>query len=254
MSEPSVLAPIRRARPLLHCISNIVSANDCANLALAVGASPIMALAVEEMAEITAKSSATVLNTGTPDAAKYEACLLCGAAAQKQNQPVVLDPVGVGASAWRLVQVQRLLAAFTPSILHLNLGEAQALLGDFGQEYGVDSVAPAHATDTAQAAAAALAQRLGTVVLLSGTADIVTDGTRVEICRGGSVRMAQVTGAGCMLSVVCGAFAAVQPDAFTAAAQAAHFWKDCAARAAFVAKGKGNASFHTALLDAAALA
>ena len=102
MSTSGVLARIRAAHPLVHCIYNIVTANDCANLALAVGASPMMAQAPEEMEEIAALAGAVVLNTGTPDAAKFRAARLAGAAANRRGIPVVLDPVGVGASRWRL--------------------------------------------------------------------------------------------------------------------------------------------------------
>ena len=131
------LDKVRRQRPLIHCVSNIVTANDCANLALAVGASPMMAQAPEEMEAISAVSDATVLNTGTPDAEKFRACRICAVSAR---HPVVLDPVGVGASPWRLGQVRALLDLFTPSILRVNLGEARALLGSDGQEQGVQAV------------------------------------------------------------------------------------------------------------------
>lgn len=98
MSVSAPLAAIRAQHPLLHCISNIVSANDCANLALAIGASPIMAQAPQEMADIAALASAVVLNTGTPDEAKFTAARTAGATANRRSIPVVLDPVGVGAS------------------------------------------------------------------------------------------------------------------------------------------------------------
>ena len=141
------LEDVKRRRPLIHCVSNIVSANDCANLALAVGASPMMAQAPEEMVDITAISAATVLNTGTPDEEKFRACLLCGQAAAPLAQPVVLDPVGVGASPWRLERTEALLAAFRPTILRVNLGEAKALTQCAGEEQGVDSPAPASLED-----------------------------------------------------------------------------------------------------------
>lgn len=92
MMDFTRLDAVKRRRPLIHCVSNIVSAGDCANVALAVGASPIMAQAPEEMADITAASAATVLNTGTPETAKFEACRLCALAAWPLAQPVVLDP------------------------------------------------------------------------------------------------------------------------------------------------------------------
>ena len=125
--------------------------------------------------------------------------------------------------------------------------EAAALLGLGGSEHGVDSLT---APKAPAGLAAALAQKLGCVVLLSGTEDLIADGQQLCTVRGGSDRMRTVTGAGCMLSVLCGAFAAVQPgDAFTAAVQAARFWKACAEQAEDHAAGAG--SFRVALFDAA---
>lgn len=244
------LDDIRAQRPLIHCVCNFVTANDCANLALAVGASPIMAHAPEEMQEITAFSAATVLNTGTPDTAGLDTCLLCGRAAVEKHQPVVLDPVGVGASSWRLRRIEELLAAFTPSILRVNLSEALSLLHVNGREHGVDSLGGI-CTQERMKCAKVLAARLHTVVLLSGPEDVVTDGSAALLVPGGSSRMTGITGAGCMLSVLCGAFAAVEPDGLAAAALASVFWKTCARRAEEQAGRIGTGSFHTALLDAA---
>lgn len=123
MSVSAPLAAIRAQHPLLHCISNIVSANDCANLALAIGASPIMAQAPQEMADIAALAGAVVLNTGTPDEAKFTAARTAGATANRRSIPVVLDPVGVGASPWRLANIQSLLQQVQPAIVRVNAGE-----------------------------------------------------------------------------------------------------------------------------------
>lgn len=248
MTRSEALQTIRARKPLLHCISNLVTANDCANLALAVGASPIMAQAPQEMDDIAALASAVVLNTGTPDDAKFTAARLAGAAANRRGIPVILDPVGVGASPWRLENIRRLLQEVHLTILRANYGEAAALLGLSTAEHGVDSLAIP--TDAA-ACAKALAQKLGTVVVLSGTEDLVTDGTTLHSVSGGSDFMRSVTGAGCMLSVLCGAFAAVQPQQpLNAAVQAAAFWKACAEKAELLAHGP--ASFRVALLDVAA--
>lgn len=250
MTTPEFTLPeaVRLRRPLIHCVSNLVSANDCANLALAVGASPIMAQAPQEMAAIAAVSAAAVLNTGTPEEEKFQACLLRGREAARLGQPVVLDPVGVGASPWRLDRVKALLAAFTPTLLRVNLGEAQALLGLESQEQGVDS--PASSAGRAELALR-LARERGTAVLLSGRTDLVSDGSALWEISGGSPRMAQITGTGCMLSVLCGVFAAVEPDAAAAAVAAAAFWKACSSRAEALSGGRGPGSFRTALLDAA---
>ena len=238
MAAQAPLARIRAAHPLVHCISNIVTANDCANLALAVGASPMMAQALGEMDQVAALAGAVVLNTGTPDEAKFAAACRAGAAANRCGTPVVLDPVGVGASAWRLEHIGALLKKVRPAIVRVNYGEAAARLCLEPAEHGVDSLA---APQNAAARAAALAQRLGAVVLLSGVEDLVTDGTVVLRVQGGNDRMRMVTGAGCMLSVLCGAFAAAQPDAPLAAARAsALFWELCAARAGQDPPGPGT--------------
>lgn len=250
MPDFTRLDQIRARRPLIHCVSNMVSANDCANVVLAAGAGPIMAHAPEEMADITAASAATVLNTGTPDEARFHTCLLCGQEAARQNQPVVLDPVGVGGSPWRLERVRALLERFPVSILRVNLGEALALLGENGGERGVDSPDPA-SPEARSAAAAALANQYRAAVLLTGPEDVVADGRRLWRVFGGSPLMTAVTGTGCMLSALCGVFAAVTPDAAEAAALASAFWKTCARRAEEHSGGPGPGSFRAALLDAA---
>lgn len=248
MPDFTRLNHVRARRPLIHCVSNLVSANDCANLVLAAGASPMMAHAPEEMRDVTAASAATVLNTGTPDEGRFRTCLLCGEEAARRNRPVVLDPVGVGASPWRLERVGALLERFPVSILRVNLGEARALTGGAGEEQGVDSPGPA-SPEERSAAARALAERYRSAVLLTGPEDLVTDGERLRRVSGGSALTASVTGTGCMLSALCGVFAAVEPDPLEAAVLASAFWKTCARLAEERSRGPG--SFRTALLDAA---
>jgi len=277
MADFSGIKSIKETRPLVHCINNIVSANDCANLLLAIGASPMMAEAPAEMIEITKTASATVLNTGTPSTLKYEACSICGMESAALGKPVVLDPVGVGASFWRLWNVCSLLEGFRPDIIRVNLGEAKALLkkltekslsmpqedvfsakadphaGEWGAdsaatEQGVDSVIKASPKDREETAVR-LAKELQTVVLMTGPEDIVTDGARIKRIGGGSDRMTLVTGSGCMLSCLCGAFLAVCPDAFEAACEASSFWKLCAAMAEENSSGCRLSS--ALLLDAA---
>ncbi len=249
-SELTRLADIRNKRPLLHCISNLVTANDCANLALAMGASPMMAEAPEEMPEIERISDATVLNCGTPSGQKYAACLISGREAARLGKPLILDPVGVGASAWRLENAARLLREFRPSILRVNYAEARALMGFAGGEQGVDSPANpdlAWRVNTAKA----LASAMGCTVLLTGAEDIVTDGERGWYIKGGSAPMPLVTGTGCMLSVCCAAFASVEPDAAAAAAMASVFWKTCSELAELDTGAQGPGSFRAALMDRA---
>ena len=246
----AILEEIRRDKPLVHCISNIVTANDCANLLLAIGASPMMAQAPEEMEEITAISSSTVLNTGTPDVERFAACEICGVQANRLHRPVVLDPVGVGASSWRLANVQHLLTAFVPDLVRVNLSEARSLLGLRGQERGVDSAAVSDAEDT-ESCAVELARKLGCAVLLSSATDIATDGSEVLRIPGGSPRVTAVTGSGCMLSALCGAFLAVSDEPLHAAAAASAFWKRCSEQVEERCAGSGMGMYHMALIDAA---
>ena len=245
MKTFKLVSDLRRKKPLIHCISNTVTANDCANLLLSVGASPIMAQAADEMDEITARADALVLNTGTPDRDKFDACRIAGLRANACKVPVVLDPVGVGASRWRLENVSSLLAEVKPSIIRANLGEAMALLGSDMHGHGVDSEDGGGA---ARSIARALAEKYGCVVLLTGTEDIVTDALHDVSVTGGSALMKQVTGAGCMLSCLCGAMLSVS-EPFEAAETASRLWKQIAEDAEKNSAGLG--SFRTALFDIA---
>lgn len=244
------LTRLRREVPLVHCISNLVTVQDCANLLLAAGGRPIMAQEPQEMAEISGQCAATVLNTGTPSDSKYLACTLAGQTANRLSHPVVLDPVGVGASAYRLERVSRLLEEVSPTILRGNLGEVQALLRLASQESGVDCASDGGLAQR-QDCALRLARALGCTVFLSGAVDVVTDGQRLALLSGGSARMRQITGAGCMLSVLLGGFAAVTDSPYAAALCAGAFWKGCAAYAE--EQGPGMGRFHAALFDGASL-
>ena len=241
---------IRRKNPLVHCISNIVSANDCANLLLAVGASPIMAQAPEEMADVAAMADALVLNIGTPSREKLEACRIAGITANSKNIPVILDPVGVGASSWRLLQITELLQAVHPSIIRANAAEARALLGLSAGEHGVDNAD--EESESESTLAQNLAAKYNCTVLLSGAFDTVSDAKQTVTITGGSPRMKQITGAGCMLSALCGAFASVT-EPFMAAEEAAVLWKRGAEYAEKQAGTRGLGSFHAALFDALSL-
>ena len=245
MKTFKLVSDLRRKRPLIHCISNTVTANDCANLLLSIGASPSMAQALDEMDEITARADALVLNTGTPDRDKFDACRIAGLRANACKVPVVLDPVGVGASRWRLENISSLLAAVKPSIIRANLGEAMALLGGDMHGHGVDSEDGGGA---AHSIARALAEKYGCVVLLTGTEDIVADALHDVSVTGGSALMKQVTGAGCMLSCLCGAMLSVSAP-FEAAETASRLWKQIAEDAEKNSAGLG--SFRTALFDIA---
>lgn len=252
MSAPSpaeALEALQKSAPLVHVITNTLSQNDCANLLLAVGAHPIMAEAEEEAAEIAASCKALVLNTGIPSAAKFRAMLLAGQAANRAGIPVLLDPVGIGASAFRREQIGRLMDAVSFAVIRGNSAEIAVLAGDSQAFSGVDSAADGDAQPARLAA-----QRFGAVILQSGAADFITDGQRDRKIQGGHAAMAKITGAGCMLSALTGAFLAANPaHPLEVAAAAAAFWKKCAelAAARMGAHGAGTGSLHCYLFDAA---
>ncbi len=253
------LKKIKEKTPLIHCISNIVTANDCANLALALNASPIMAQAPEEMTDIVSIADALVINTGTPSAEKYEACRRAAVAAERKKIPIILDPVGIGASKWRLDNIQKLLAVSSPAVFRVNYSEAKILLCQCGTENHISEDITEHGVDTCLSGsseeilncAKSLAQKYSCTVLISGAADIIADVSRTKIISGGSSLTKQITGAGCMLSVLCGIFASVENDSFEAACLASSFWKYCAETAEKITNGRGLGTYHTELINAA---
>ena len=243
------LSNVRRLRPVVHTITNYVTANDCANLLLAAGASPIMADAPEETAQIAAVADAVVLNLGTLSASKREAMLLAGKAASAAGKPIVLDPVGVGASGFRRETAGLLLREAEPTVIRGNRSEIRALRTGETGERGVDT---ADLPEGDGENARLLAKQTGAVVLQTGETDLVTDGEQVLRVQGGSDMLCLVTGAGCMLSALTGAFLAANPDRpLLAAAAAAETMSVCAEIAQRrLRTGEGNASFRTRLIDA----
>ena len=250
MRESGIIAALRAKRPLVHCIANIVTANDCANVLYAAGASPMMAEAVEEMVPVTALADSAVLNTGTPSAAKYAAAKICLVESLKLGKPVVLDPVGAGSNEWRRENIAAILECGSPDIVRVNLAEAEALLGMGGSEMGVD-IPGRSDMELRTSVAERLASSLGCTVLLTGECDAVSDGTRTETVSGGSAMLPLITGGGCMLSALCGAFVAVERDAYIAALSAARYWKRCAELAEKYSEGRGPGSLRQSLMDAA---
>ena len=244
----NLLSDIRRLRPIVHCITNHVTANDCANILLACGASPVMADAPEEAAEITAGAQALVLNLGTPSANSIEAMLKAGSMANQKGIPVLLDPVGAGASAFRRDAVRRLLSAVRLTAVRGNLAEIRCLSEVNGYAAGVDS--DADNPEDALRYANLLAKRLGTVITVSGGEDIVTDGKTVFRIANGSPVMRQITGAGCMLSALAGAFLAADASAEGMAYAVCAMGIAGELAAARMTETDGNASCRNYLIDA----
>lgn len=239
-----ILARVRSARPLVHHITNSVTINDCANITIAAGAAPVMAAAPEEAAEMAACAGALVLNIGTLSTAQVEAMLLAGRRANEIGVPVVLDPVGAGATAMRTDAVLRILKEVDVAVLKGNAGEIGVIAGTGGTVRGVDSCGIAgDAVETAVACARAT----GTIVSMTGPVDVVTDGSRVLLVENGDAMMERLSGTGCMASSVTGAFAAVESDRVLSSAAALAAFGVAGERAARAARGPY--SFRTALFD-----
>ena len=210
------LVEIRARRPLIHQITNYVVMNDTANVTLHIGASPVMAHAIGEVREMVRYAGALVLNIGTLDPAWIEAMLAAGREANERGIPVVLDPVGVGATALRTDAVEAILATVHVDVVRGNAAELSAIAGLAAEIRGVDSIS----ADAPGAAAAIVARRTGGAAVASGPIDHVADATRAASVANGHPLMGAITGSGCMATALIGAFRSVQPDPFLAATAA----------------------------------
>ncbi len=211
------LRALRTAGPLVHNITNYVVMNFCANVLLSIGASPIMAHAKEEMEEMASIAGAVVLNIGTLSVPWVESMVLAGKTASKLGKPVVLDPVGAGASRMRTEAALRIIDEAGVCVIRGNASEILALRKAGSQTKGVDSV---HGVEEAAEVAKDLAASCNCVVAVTGEVDLVTDGKTTLHIANGHPMMRLVTGMGCSASAVMGAFLAVEKDRLAASAAA----------------------------------
>ena len=245
--EPERLrALVEKRRPVVQCITNIVTVNDCANALLAIGGSPTMAHHPEEMADFAAVSDALVCNMGATES--LDAMMAAGLAS-KNGRPVVIDPVGCASSAFRRGKCLELIKAVQPSCIRGNAAEIKALATDHNTGRGVDDL-EAETPDAARSAMD-LARKTGAIVVASGETDYIADGIRLYEVKGGTAWMSRVTGTGCMLSSLLGAFLAVENSALSAAACCA-MMNTCAEKALAETAGRqgGTGTFHICLMDA----
>lgn len=246
LTPGATLRALRERRPLVHQITNYVVMNETANATLAIGGQPVMAHAREEVAEMVGYAGALVLNIGTLSPHWVEAMAFAGRAANEAGVPVVLDPVGAGATAYRTETARRLLSELRVAVVRGNAAEVATLAGREAEVRGVDSIGVAD--DPAELARLA-ARALSCVVSVTGAVDHVSDGERVIAIGNGHPLLGLVTGTGCMATAVTGCFLAVAPDRpLEAAAEALVAFGAAGEDAAREAKGPG--SFHVALYDA----
>jgi hydroxyethylthiazole kinase len=246
ISPATTLDTLRRNKPLVHQITNYVVMNETANATLALGGLPVMAHAGEEVEEMVRLASSLVLNIGTLSEHWVEAMLLAGGAANARAIPVVLDPVGVGATAYRTTTARRILDIVDVTVLRGNAGEVATLVGAQAEVRGVESISTG--LDPAELAREA-ARRLGVIASVTGPVDHVSDGERVLAVSNGHELLATVTGTGCMSSALTGCFLAAKPgEPLEAAAEALAAFGVAAEDAADGAGGPGT--FHARLYDA----
>lgn len=257
---------IRNKRPLVHCLTNYVTVNDCANILLAVGASPIMAHHISEVCEVTSHADALLCNLGATE--YYDAMKLSCDAATKQGIPIIVDPVGVSGIGFRREFFFELAAASKFSCIRGNASEIMALYLNTFTSAGVDAgSADANSGASLADTCIGLSKKFGCVVVASGACDIVADGDRVLKISGGSSRMKNITGAGCMSSaIVAGMLAATAGDErfevvvagderFEAVVDACRLMNICAKQAADECDelNLGSQSFRIKLIDKVSL-
>ncbi|WP_236896075.1 hydroxyethylthiazole kinase [Clostridium beijerinckii] len=248
----SLLNEVRNKKPLVHNITNYVTVNDCANILLAIGASPIMADDIKEAADITKISSALVINIGTLNERTIESMIASGKKANELNIPVVFDPVGAGASEFRNSTTKRLLEEVKISVLRGNMSEIKFISGLGSTTKGVDASENDARTgnDEGVEVAKSLAKKLQCTVAITGVTDIISDGERVVILENGTKMLSNVTGTGCMTTALIGAFCGAGSDYFIGAVSGI-ISMGISGEIALDKAGKiGTGSFHIAIIDA----
>lgn len=239
----AAVAVLREKKPLIHCISNYVTAGDTANILLAAGASPVMADCPEEVSEITSAADALLINLGTLSKSRLTAMLIAGKTANRKNIPVILDPVGAGASAFRREAIERLFSEVKISAVRGNLSEISVIGGFSAGEQGVDT---GKSSVTAEEAAITAAKKRSCICAATGKYDIVSDGSRTIRLENGTEMLSKITGAGCMTSALCAAYSAIS-DPFSGTILAVAVMGICGELSSEKCGGAG--SFRTGIFD-----
>jgi hydroxyethylthiazole kinase len=210
-----ILENVRKNSPLVHNITNYVTVTDCANVILALGASPIMADDIEEAVDITSICNALSINIGTLNQNTIPSMFAAGKRANELSHPVILDPVGAGASALRTNTAKRLIEEIQFSVIRGNISEIKPAFGTGGTK-GVDAdildAVTSATLENAVAFSKDIAVKTKAIVAVTGAIDIVTDGDTAYIIYNGNAMMGKITGTGCMLSALIAAFVAANPN------------------------------------------
>lgn len=250
----NVLENVRKKCPLIHNITNYVTANDCANVVLACGASPIMADEKDEVADITAICAGLNINMGTISKPKIESMWIAGKKANELHHPIVLDPVGVGISKLRRDTAMQFLQEIQFTVIRGNVSEIKKLALGIGTEKGVDAAdcITEENMDEIVAFAKVFAKETGAIVVLTGAVDIVADGQKAYCIRNGHPMMSSITGTGCQLSAMIAAYISANPENLFIAVVAAVSTMGYAGEIAYTRLSEldGNATYRTYIIDA----
>lgn len=247
---------VRKKSPLIHNITNYVTANDCANIMIACGASPIMADDKDEVSEITTICGGLNINIGTLNSRTIAAMLIAGKRANEQSHPVVLDPVGAGASKLRTETALRLMETVKLSVIRGNISEIKTLALGSGTTKGVDADAADQVTEENLADVIAFAKnfskKIGAVIAITGAVDIVADSKKAYCIRNGHPMMSAITGTGCQLSAMVAAFVTANPESPLEAAAAAVSAMGYAGEVAYrrLNEMDGNSTYRNYIIDA----
>ena len=250
------LENVRTSTPLVHCITNYVTVNDCANALLACGGSPIMSDEPEDVVDITTICGGLVLNIGTLNTQTIAGMRAAGKRASELGHPIVLDPVGAGASALRTATASEILDTMDVAVVRGNMSEIKAVAGASAATRGVDVNPDDVVTDENLAASAAfakeLAKKTGAIIAITGAIDIVANDERAFAIRNGNAIMGKITGAGCMLSCLVGAYSVANKENMLEGVVAAIAGEGLCGQIAAerMTEADGNGSFRTYLLDA----
>ncbi len=206
---------VHTSHPLVHCLTNHITINDCANVILAVGGQPMMAEHLLEVEEVTASAKALVINLGNITDARMEAMRRSGNVARKAHIPSIIDCVGVASIGLRRQFAEMFIESYTPSVIKGNASEIRALLGQATAAKGIDvsddDVTQASNKQEMANLVATLARRTGAVVVATGAIDLVSDGYTTYSVYNGCPNLARVTGTGCMLGVMIATYMTAQP-------------------------------------------
>ncbi len=252
----NTLDNVRKTTPLVHCITNYVTVNDCANALLACGGSPIMSDEPLDVEDIQTICGGLVLNIGTLNKQTIEGMKVAGAQATKLGHPIVLDPVGAGASRLRTETAGMLLDECAVTVIRGNMSEVKALAGAASSTRGVDANPDDAVTDENLAESAQFARELaaktGAIVAITGAIDLVADAEHAYAIRNGMPIMGKITGTGCMLTCIVAAYVVANPDSKLEAVIAAVAGMGAAGEIAAVRMQPvdGNASLRTYIIDA----